>query len=157
MTRLLKYHKSQLINNILADVPIKLTSAKIRDRMLEIAIDRLPREIRKIWDNPDTQGYVKLIHAGSHGIYGWIPAKEDDRDTPQEILDLIDEHNRESNQRDILRKELYSNFSSISTIKQFSERFPELVKYLPVQKEVVGNLPATTHLVDKLKTLGVDL
>lgn len=157
MTRISKQTKFQIVRSILADIPVKYSSAAIREKILEAAINELPNEIRKIWDNPNTRNYVKLNHIGAKGFYAWVPSQDNDWKVPQSIVDMIEQAEQESKDRESLRLELKANIDSVLTVKQFQERFPDLVRYLPEDKKAAVNLPASTHIIDRLKIMGLKL
>lgn len=164
MTRLTKYQKSAIVDRVLADIPIKLTKASIADKLVQLAVDELPKEIRRIWDNEQTRPYVKLVHVGHGPVYTWVPGCDNRGGAElfgdekwKSFKDLTMAHRAELNRRSELRIELEANFMSVKTRKQFIERFPELEKYLPDEEAPVNNPPATTHMIDKLRNLGLKL
>lgn len=165
MTRLTQFQKTQMVNAIMRDIPVKHDPKLLKDKFLQTAIDALPPEIRKIWDNEKTRGFVNLDHVGVNGIYQWVPSergsgsceKKFSKEKWNALLDEMKAVKDEEQQRTNLRKEISANFSTIRTVKQFTEQFPELVKYLPDEKKPVGNLPMTTHMIDKIKEMGLKL
>lgn len=145
----------------MADIPIKWKKTEIFESVFNQAVADLPSDVRKIWDNEKTRGYVRLIHAGHDSVYGWVPGYDEKNPLVGNCLENLKKDivslKQEQKERSMMRRELEISFASIRTVKQFTERFPELVKYLPEEKKPIDNLPATTHMIDKLKEMGLKL
>ena len=165
MTRLTQYQKTLIVNAIMKDVPLKHDPKLLKDKFLQMAIDALPVEIRRIWDDEKTRGYINLNHDGFNGIYCWVPCERSSgsgeekfgKKQWEKFLTEVKAVKDEEKERSDLRNELSINLATVRTVKQFTDRFPELVKYLPDDEKPVINLPTTTHMIDKLKEMGLQV
>jgi hypothetical protein len=166
MTALTKREKERLVNRIMADIPHVEDGSKIRQRALEIASSRLPQKVKVVWDDPKLIGYV-CMHGTYLNSYGQISAPMDDNwpwnererraygdEGLAELEQLVHAYKKEKSEREDIKSRLEIEISPVRTHKQFRERFPDLVKYLP-EVEEVKNLPATTDLMNVLKAAGL--
>ncbi len=168
MTALSKYTKECIIRRIMADIPVDNIAQRAADAFLAAAVAALPPKVRAAYDDPETRNFINHARFGTNcgAIYGKAPAPIDTYSTSgwvafagQEAWDALmkacADNRAQAQSRDKIKAELEANFASIRTVKQFQERFPELVKYLPPSQQPVANLPATTALIDTLRAAGL--
>lgn len=167
MTRLTKDKRTLIINRIMADIPAVDIKALAEKEVEEAALKLLPAKVREVWNDSALRPYVRTgrVSTGCGAIYTHIPAhadwlsKDESRaaigdDAWQKLMERCAELRKQNEDRAQIYNELAANFSSVTTHKQFIERFPQFEKYLPVVRGVVSNLPATTNLIDRLSAAG---
>lgn len=167
MTSLTKKDKERIIRSILADIPIENDGSNIRARALDIAVSRLPERVRALWDDDGLRGYVHTENFYLRG-YGSVSIPCDDSWQYNEMDELafgaegllelsrmVDDYQAAKDKRDILCDKITVEIGVVRTDKQFRERFPDLVKYLPEIMKTKNPL-ATTDLMDTLKAAGFD-
>jgi hypothetical protein len=168
--KLTKYMKECIVGRILADVPERNFQAEAEALVMPAVLARLPKDVRKVVDNPNLANFVKTARAGTNcgALYVQIPAQSSYLDSAEKIdamgaetweaFQALCAENRSAKEgRAALKRQLAANFASISTRKQFVERYPELATYAPEDREAVANLPATTALIDTLKAAGLSV
>ena len=156
--RLTVRDKSAMIGRILNDLPKSDAREKTSKMLLDAAHAKMPKNLyqQQEWLN---HGYFYRWGASYN-----LPAPKGTNCISyfgEEIIEkcdaLYDEWLTYKNSTQEMKCKLEANFSSVTTVKKFIERFPDLVKYLPKETEVVQNLPATTNLTDELKKMGLVL
>jgi hypothetical protein len=165
MATLTKRDRERIIRSIMADIPSEDHRGEIQKRALEIAVSRLPEKVRAVWDDEKIRGYLNNTYV-SLRYFGTVTVPTDARlewdVTPRaafgdeglaELSRMVEASNEEKKKRDALHDRLTVEIGAVRTDKQFRERLPDLVKYLP-ENVVVKNLPATTDLMDTLKAAG---
>lgn len=169
MTRLVNEQRNAIRRAILADVPKVDYDEKIRSRALKLAVCELPAAAKRIWDDPEARGLLKIEscyfgydnnrrqYAASASLPGFVSQHEAILED-EEIVGFVAASNTQADLRAKLNSELQNNLATVNTHEAFAERWPELVKYLPDGSEAkVANLPATTQLLDDLKAAGLEL
>jgi len=148
------------------EADLQLTSS-LRDQMLaramELAIERLPRLVRQVWNDPKLRGYINTEIVWGEDIEGvyYLPAPGGDPDL-RDVLREDETYQKLHSQFEVIEKVasdaldvLAATLRSVTTVEQLAERYPDLVKYLPTQEQAAANLPATTDLMDKLRAAGL--
>jgi hypothetical protein len=165
MATLTKRDRERIILSIMADIPSEDHKDEIRKRALEIAVSRLPEKVRAVWDDEKIRGYlnnayVSLRYFGAVAVpsdngFNWdvAPKAVFGDEGLAELSRMVEAFNEDEKKRDALHDRLTVEIGAVRTDKQFRERLPDLVKYLP-ENVVVKNLPATTDLMDTLKAAG---
>ena len=158
--------KQAFVKAVVADTASVDYNTKIHDRVKKYLYDIAPDPIKKLYDDPKTQGYFQHtsvnLSYGTHYL-GWfgvplVPSpdyKVVDLDFLAEIHYYQEEEHK---QRDItwkLEEKLRGVIDSFTTVKSAREALPEFAKYLP---EVDGSrcktLPAIAGLVEDLQKVG---
>lgn len=160
MSRLNKYERDSIRRAVMSDVPEVDYASQMQSRGQAVAVEALPPEIRRIWANGKLRGYVKSFRIYLDCMSITVPGADDDGlsnriKSDPELVRLHELHDAQRETRQQLDRKLRYGFASISTTKQFAERFPELVKYLPAENQPVANLPASTDVMDALKAAGL--
>lgn len=157
--RLTKAMKEEIVSSILRDVPKVDHTDKIVSLVQQYAYDSLPEELRAVprailheylssgtvWNCRDNLGIETSIHV----ITGKFKLK---LELYPELVKLVEEQKAAKEARSELKRTLINNIYTISTVKQFEQRYPELVKYL--DKPVVHAGLPTFPLTDMLTKAG---
>ena len=153
-----------LLSNIMAGVPEVSYASQMRDRLTVVAVDLLPPAVRKVWDDPATQGYVRVssfydccmsfMLPGVRETESWKadhPAFED-----AEYKRLHKLHDAQRDARSELWTTIHTAVYACANTRQFATQYPDLIKFLPPEAtpDDVSNLPATTAVMDALKAAG---
>lgn len=164
MARLTNYERDSLVRRILADIPEVDYAAQMKSRAVEICIGLMPAPVRRIWENAELRGYLKSGSTNHCCMMLPTPGFGNYDDQVRSAFKVDDKlnaahklHDEQKLARDGLRQGLKANIYSCSTDTQFRERFPELAKYLPAASAAISNLPATTALIDSLRSAGLAL
>ena len=162
--RLTIHSKNHTIQNILEALPKVDNTNAMRQRAMEVAVARLPEAVREMYLDPATAEYINTEYVNTCCVGYNLPSSRtaNYHDLSNAIKNdeawaaLHSAHDNAKAARSNMKRELDASFRSITTDKQFKDRFPDLVKYLPISAaEVVTNLPATTSLMDYLKAAGL--
>jgi len=158
--KLNKTHREAFVRAVMADVPTVDYDQLIRDVALKAAVDQLPPDVRKVWDNPDLRAYVNTRYIYAVGFKGVaIPAQGGDEfefteAAKAELKDLDAKQSAQETHLDELEAKLRAAIYSCSTRKQLAELLPEMEKYLPPEGSATRNLPAVANLVSDLMQAG---
>lgn len=160
--RLTAQDRRSMVSAIMADIPVIDYQATMRARALEVAVQRLPEAVRRVFNGPDKPWiamrsvYCDCMSFALPSLSNYEDAKALERavvaDAEFDAAHKAHDQQREEHKK--IKAELVSNLAGCSTRKQFVERFPELEKYAP-SLGAVQNLPATTALVDHLRSAGL--
>lgn len=130
--RLTKAMKEEIVSSIMRDVPKIDHTDKIVALVQRYAYDSLPEELKAVPKAILTK-YLRLE------LY-------------PELVKLVEEQKVAMKTRNELKRTLINNIYAISTVKQFEQRYPELIKYL--DKPVVHAGLPTFPLTDMLTKAG---
>lgn len=156
--RLTKAMKEDIVSSILRDIPKVDHTDKIVAMVQQCAFDSLPDCLKavpkailqkylssgRIWGS-----YGLEINSTVHTITDQFNFNVEDY---PELLRLVDEHATDKEKRAEIKTTLINNIYALNTVKQFEERYPELVKYLE-KPVVLAGLP-TFPLTDMLTKAG---
>lgn len=157
--RLTKAMKDEIVSSIMRDVPKVDHTDKIVALAQQYAYDSLPDELKAVprailheylssgtvWNCRDNLGIETSIHV----ITDKFKLK---LELYPELIKLVEEQKANRKARNELTRNLVNNIYAISTVKQFEQRYPELVKYL--DKPVVHAGLPTFPLTDMLTKAG---
>ena len=157
--RLTKAMKEEIVSSILRDVPKVDHTDKIVSLVQQYAYDSLPEELRAVpkeilaeylypgtvWNCRDNLGIETSIQIITNKF-------EFKLERHPELAKLVEEQKVAKQARNELKRTLINNIYAISTVKQFEQRYPELIKYL--DKPVVHAGLPTFPLTDMLTKAG---
>lgn len=157
--RLTKAMKEEIVSSILRDVPKVDHTDKIVALVQQYAHDSLPDELKAVpkailteylepgtvWKCRDNLGIETSIHVITDKFRFKL-------EVYPELVRLVEEQKAAKEARNELKRTLVNNIYAISTVKQFEQRYPELVKYL--DKPVVHAGLPTFPLTDMLTKAG---
>ena len=170
--RLTKAAKENVISAILSDVPKVKYQTQAETLLRELCHEILPEAVLKVAKDPELQfrlqvGYPCIYSGGGyHGlriqiaVRGWDDGEKADKKKlfahPRidEVIELAKRSDIQAKARAAMREDLYGMFMTVNTRKQFEDRFPEFVRYLPVKAEPSSNLPADPAVFTKLIAMG---
>lgn len=170
MPALTKQTKERMVRSILGDIPVVDFQTQGADFIVAAVVAKSPAKIQEMWKDKALRPYLHRarISSGCGAICGLAPWPEGyarsrevealvGAETWSTFLDFCRQNTAQKEARKALSRELEASFEGVRTYKQFRERFPDLVKYLPEETGSTANLPATTHLVESLKAAGLVL
>lgn len=157
--RLTKAMKEEIVSSILRDVPKVDHTDKIVSLVQGYAYDSLPDELKAVpkailieyldpgtvWNCRDNLGIETSIQVITDKFKFKI-------ELYPELVKLVEEQKAAKEARNELNRTLINNIYAISTVKQFEQRYTELVKYL--DKPVVHAGLLTSQLTDMLTNAG---
>jgi hypothetical protein len=156
-----KDHKSIIVRKIMADIPVIDYSAQAQALLQAKAVEKMPAEVRAIYDNPDLRGWLQSRHVfleghlhtcnmfwqrtsnvaeyGGHSMYAYRVHNnigEEDRKLVVDVKSQLDELARAAEAqwraRCSMEDKLKTVLTGIRTLKQAKALLePELHKYLP--------------------------
>jgi hypothetical protein len=154
-------HKARIINKIMADIPRVDYAAQAHALLQAKAIEKMPAEVRAVYDNPDLRPWLAVrfaTHAnhlggsyiiwqreGEHGHGGSLYAYRihhnsaaEDRELVREVQGPLADISRAAEEqwkaRSSMEDKLTTMLIGIRTLKQAKEMLEvELHKYLPVE------------------------
>jgi hypothetical protein len=158
--RLNKAMKEAIINAIVRDIPNQNTIGKLQKLLQDVAVSKMPVEVKTVYDNPALHSFLNLdykhfVGCESVAVYCERGAKLTDT-VQDEIEQLKAEYIQNRNKINKITNDLRNSFEGINTSLQFRKAFPELVKYLPNEADVINarSLPVATNIITDLKQLG---
>lgn len=168
MATLTKAIKDRMIRLIMADIPKPDIETLAKNEFVAAVEERLPDCIKQTLRDPKWNDFIcqqrvttdcGKIYFYCHGPNRYLYKLDDwieyaGAEAIEKLRTRCAEVRARDSQRATIQNELNGNFSSVRTIKQFEDRFPELAKYLP-ERTAVANLPATNDLIEKLKAAGL--
>ena len=157
--RLTKAMKEEIVSSILRDVPKVDHTDKIVALVQQYAYDSLPDELKSV-PKAILRDYLYAGTVWESRVEGCIDCSirvitskfEFKLELYPELVKLVEEQKVAKKSRAELKRTLLNNIYAISTVKQFEQRYPELVKYL--DKPVVHAGLPTFPLTDMLTKAG---
>jgi hypothetical protein len=166
--------RKAFVDEVLADTPDpRITAAVgIKDRILEIALEKVPKKVMDLWKNHETRPFIQcsnesaLSFADFPGRWGdsrflvefpsdhGITRHEFRGDKQiQRLAATIDSAN---DQRRELKSQLVGLIAGFTTIKAAKAGLPEFEKYLPIETEAPTYAVAVqaANVVAKLNEAG---
>lgn len=145
---------------VMADVPKIDYEERIRDAVNKAHNAALPGAVKKMLNDPEHSGYVRIGHATLNGHDGLpsghylsfnLPAPSDewlDKLAVSVAEPITKEWCEQEFRLSGLRKKLRTVADSCSTTTKLAEAFPEFARYLPqTDAEATRNLPALANVV----------
>lgn len=158
--KLTKSDRDAFVRAVMQDVPMVDYNQMVRDLILEASQAALPDVIQQNWK--EVEPYLAKIFLWTpEGISGSVLAYG----TPQangtyassafpqiaeRLKTLSAQARQQTSEREVTKRELSTAISACTTLKQARERFPDLVKYLPAERE-----PTKTTNVPAIRTEAV--
>lgn len=144
---------------VLSDTPQEDFDGQMRKRVLVLAVEAMPPKVRAVYNDTSARHFIRSATVNFGGVSVACPGAGQYEDNSRikaddELQRLFAAHQKQREARRQLAEKLTANIRGCTTQKVFHERFPDLAKYWPVAAEPVGNLPATTQLIDSLKAAG---
>lgn len=159
--KLTNYIRDAFITSVLEDVPHIDYDQQIQDGILKAFVDALPPAARRLWDDPETRGYLNLERWRVNRKYQYVPAMQTDDSgvelpeaTSAEVKRLMALQEAQSERFEALRAKLTSVVYGCTTRKQLAEALPEFEKYLPSESTKGSNLPAMANVVTEFVNAG---
>lgn len=158
--------RDSFIRAAMQDVPSKADNTeKIRSLVLSDMVNRLPEDVKKVWNNLATRHYLKTDYNTYGGVSVNYPAEQQSNSWNKPALssvvkDLVDALALENQQNvealEKLRIKLKAAAYGCTTRKQLVELLPEFEKYLPADeaKAIKSNLPSVANLVSEFSKAG---
>ena len=147
-----------IVARVMSDVPKTDYTTKATDMIAKFVRDNTPPQIAKLQASPNLAGWFTSgtsIWANSLGyltikVHSSLPNLGELKSA---LLELAEKNDAEQSSRKMLRAKVEANIAACKTSKELEERFPDFAKYLP-KSESEAHLPATTDLLDTLKSAG---
>ncbi len=161
--RLTKDMRYSIVEAVMQDTRRSANTRELmRARAHDVAVDRLPRLVRQVWNDPNLRGYVDTVYFSLCCVSYTLPGLEADWRDIKAAVDqdpqwsaLHTQYDEQSKAEGVARETLYTTLSTYTTTEKFGADFPELVKYLPTAAQATVNVPATTDVMDKLRAAGL--
>lgn len=148
-TRLTAGLVSSIASNIVRDIPQIDYESIIQDYFNKRAFEELPEVLK----DDSLKEYLAKGYVSGFSLYvfntKFKPTLEDSAFVNQQAA-LEDKQRHDIR---AIRSSLGAEISACKYVEVFAERFPEFVKYLPVEQEPITNLPAI-QLKETLASLG---
>lgn len=152
--RLTNYQRDAFIRAVMDDVPKKDFDERIRKAAVEAQLKTMPKEAVKLWNDPETRGWLEQTSVVVGGISVYVPCRSGSsysalRDRLYtELKPLADEALEHSNMLARLRERLRQVAYSVTTRKALAAALPEFEKYLPADDvAAVKTLPVVANVV----------
>jgi hypothetical protein len=162
-----KTHKARIVRDIMADIPVIDHSAQAQALLQAKAVEKMPAEVRAVYDNPDMRHWLATRYASHHthlsgsyvfwqnkrGAGDWLYASRCERNGDPEDRELLTEvqepmfalaraAEEQWKARRSMEEKLETVLRGIRTLKQAKTLLEqELHKYLP-EEPPKDNKPA---------------
>jgi len=142
---------------VMEDVPKIDYDELARNLILKTAADKLPKEVKAVWKNPELRGFV---HCGTYynlpSPLSSLRIPDVTFDRPEKLEEYANAAKEQKASINSLRDKVRGLIYGCTTLKQATERLPEFVKYLPRDRDgsKLINLPMTTDVVSELTKAG---
>ena len=156
--KLTKYARQAFIRSVLQAVP-QIDYKDQYNKVAKAALDaQLPPLIKQVIAE-GLQAHLRHSHwYGKHcmgGVFHYVQEEINFSDDVNKQLESIHKlHHAQEEARDDLHSKIRAAIYSCTTVKQASERMPELIKHLPTEFKETPNVPAPINLMDDLKAAG---
>jgi hypothetical protein len=140
--------KDSIIASVLNDTPHAYSSDQRDKDALIICVSKMPNEIRKLWNDKKTRGWVKVEYCAG---FNYLPTGGIHHD---ELEAIRLRHAAAEKSRRELRAHIRNVIYQFSTAKQMAEAIPELAAYIPKPPEKKKQLPVLCGLVEELSKAG---
>jgi hypothetical protein len=161
--KLTNYVRDGFINAVMLDVPTIDYEEQIRKVVLQDFVDRLPPQVRALWDNPDMRGWITTSYRSYGNMSATFPVINSGRNlsdcnlsvhATKAVAALVERQREQSEHLKLLQANLKATVYGCSTRKQLAERLPEFAKYLPRDSETCNTLPAVANVVAEFVKAG---
>lgn len=158
--KLTNHARDAFIRAVMNDVPSIGYEERIHQIVMDAAIKSLPKDVQKVWNNPDTRKYIVLKYTSIKDMTGVFTPNSEVKIPPgtQLELDKLTKLNiTQQNERVNLRSKLKNAAYGCNTLKQLREALPDFVKYMPGEYEhvgKVGNRLAVINPINDFKAAG---
>ena len=159
--KLTKTDKDAFVVAVMNDVPSVDYTSQARVLVTADAASKLPKNVRAIWDNNETRGFIRCdiyFRAAGFNTSFSIPYVDYAPSVAmaKKLQGLADKNQAQRKQRDDLRDKVNAVISGCTTLKQALDRLPEFAKYLPTERGTTGvsGLPAIANVVADLSKAG---
>lgn len=159
--------RERIVDGVMADIPTVDYVQQMRARGIEIGIQHMPPQVRRIWDTKGLRHYVRTASytvPNQFNVSFIVPGFQNGDDecsravgNDEEMNRIIGEHKAQREHRTKLRKTVEVSLVNITIDHDFRARFPDLSRYLPAEAGGTKNLPTTTMLMDALVASGLKL
>lgn len=165
-TRLTNDMRNTFIAKVMEDVPQVDYEQKIRDAVNKAAFAALPKQVKALYDNPETRGYVNIANDNLYrsdrnvprSVSFSLPARNDkelEKIVRAASDALLDQWIEQEKQRRSLKEKLRAVAFHCTTLKQLADAFPEFARYLPKDElDATRNLPALANVVSDFVKAG---
>jgi hypothetical protein len=158
--KLSNYHRQTFVDAVMNDVPYIEYSEQARTLICAEAASQLPAEIKKIYDNKESRGWlVASTHVTTPKNLSSVCAVANDYYAPSpELQATLEELSRlagvQDDARSNLRAQVKATIAACSTRAKALKVMPEFEKYLPSDDSTTSNLPAVANLAAELIKAG---
>ena len=158
--------RAAFVIGVMNDVPSKADNSEaIRKLVVDDMVQRLPTNVRKVWNNTSTRHFLKTDFNSYGGISVNYPAAQQSNRwnkpalTPAiqaQVTTLQEETTQDLITRNALLTKIKAAAYGCTTRKQLVELLPEFEKYLPEDsaKATRTNLPAVANLLSEFTKAG---
>lgn len=158
-TKLTKSDRDAFVSAVLNDIPRTDYDKMARDLVLKASKDALPDVLKNNWI--EVQPYIAQTYYwmpdGLGTCAGYAQHSASARyattafpEVSDRVKDIAAKARQQRAEREATKRELMTAIASCTTLKQAKQRFPDLVKYLPADRE-----PAKTTNVPAIRTEAV--
>lgn len=146
--RLTNAMRSCFVNAVMADVPnVEYPTVIDLQKML---VSLMPQAVMEVYKNPDLRIALKREYyhcSNSGGGYVYVGTSS--------VAEVQKPYDLALGERCTVEKKIRQAADSCTTLEQLQKSLPDLVKYMPTEKEpALKNLPAVTGVIEDLKKLG---
>jgi len=143
--------REAIIKGVMGDIPKVDYREEMRKIVDKEAMEALPEPIKKLLAaHPEYKAFLATTYVGNTGCYVFNAEYKPTARTLEKIKVLNAKFDKQRDERYELRKELEGLLSSFTTVKQFEEAMPEMVKYSPATIDRTKNLPVSKVLGDMM-------
>jgi hypothetical protein len=158
--RLTNYHRDAFVASVLADtaaVNVKPLEDEFKKVAIEATLALAPPEVRKLWANNATRGWVATVYFSCHGVHAYVPGNHCPR-LPADADERLAQIGAKIVVRRTLREDLTTKLRGVlatcGTRKALVAALPEFEKYLPEEERKVSNLPVLTNVMSDFVKAG---
>lgn len=156
--KLTKLMRSSFVNAVMADVPQTDYQELVIKAIQKEAMANMPADVRKLWDDPDMQNWVRIEH--KYNRLASVPVPSDggfklSQKLNEEITAWIAADQEQKNTLDKLRGNTARLADSCATREALVKMLPEFEKYMPADEETAcKTLPAVTNIMESFVAAG---
>lgn len=151
--RLTNYIRDAFIDSVMNDVPKVNFTEKAHKIYVEDILKQIPKEVRAIWDNPQTSRWIndRTVHICGNSVriprFGYDDLNLTEKG--QAAVKAVEaEYLAQKSSRADLRTRLKGVAYSCTTLKALKEALPEFEKYMPADVEAPSRMvPVIANVV----------
>lgn len=151
--RLTNDMRDTFVRRVMDDVPQVDYEQQVRDAVNKAVMSALPKQVKTLYENAETSGYVNVEHVSCQDPYMSFSLPVRNQASLRAIVNdtvspFQDGWRQQKKQRQDLTDKVRAVAYHCATVKALQDAFPEFAQYLPKdERDATRNIPMLANVV----------